>query len=67
MPEYNTIIGKFLNGVNRRKFKRIVDKYNGDFACKKLSCWEQFVAVFLGQITNCSSLRDIVEPVGWVV
>lgn len=61
MQEYNTIIGKLLNGVNRRLFKRIVDKYNGDFAVKKLSCWEQFVAVFLGQISNSKSLREIVD------
>lgn len=61
MQEYNTIIGKLLSGVNRKKFKRIVDKYNGDFAVKKLSCWEQFVSVFLGQITEASSLREIVD------
>ena len=55
----NNIIGKLLTPVNRRKFKRFVDKYNGDFASKKLSCWEQFVAILLGQIGNCSSLREI--------
>ncbi|OGI18389.1 MAG: hypothetical protein A2287_08070 [Candidatus Melainabacteria bacterium RIFOXYA12_FULL_32_12] len=55
----NNIIGKILTPVNRRKFKRFVDKYNGDFASKKLSCWEQFVAILLGQIGNCSSLREI--------
>jgi putative transposase len=61
LHDNNTIIGKLLSGINRRKFKGLVDKYNGDFACKKLNCWGQFVAVFLGQITNSSSLRDIVE------
>lgn len=61
MQEHSTIIGKILAPVNRKKFKRFVDKYNGDFAAKKLSCWEQFVAILLGQITNCSSLRDIVS------
>lgn len=55
----NNIIGKILTPVNRRKFKRFVDKYNGDFAAKKLSCWEQFVAILLGQIGNCLSLREI--------
>lgn len=55
----SNIIGKILTPVNRRKFKRFVDKYNGDFASKKLSCWEQFVAILLGQIGNCSSLREI--------
>ena len=61
MQEYNTIIGKLLAGVNRKKFKSIVNKYRGDFAVKKLSCWEQFVSVFLGQITQSTSLREIVD------
>ena len=61
MQEYNTIIGKLLTPVNRRKFKRIVDKYKGDFAVKKLSCWEQFVSVFLGQVTGADTLREIVD------
>lgn len=65
MQEYSTIIGKILAPVNRRKFKLFVDKYKGDFASKKLSCWEQFVAILLGQITNCSSLRDIVSLVNF--
>lgn len=59
MQEHTTIIGKILTPVKRSKFKRIVQKYKGDFAVKKLSCWEQFIAIFLGQITNCSSLREI--------
>ena len=61
MQEYNTIIGKLLSGINRKKFKRIVDKYKGDFAVKKLTCWEQFVLVFLGQITESVTLREIVD------
>jgi len=65
LQEYSTIIGKILAPVNRRKFKHFVDKYKGDFASKKLSCWEQFVAILLGQITNCSSLRDIVSFVNF--
>ena len=61
MQEYNTIIGKLLAGINRKKFKSIVNKYRGDFAVKKLNCWEQFVSVFLGQITQSTSLREIVD------
>jgi IS4 transposase len=61
LQEYNTIIGKLLSGINRKKFKRIVDKYKGDFAVKKLNCWEQFVSVFLGQITESETLREIVD------
>jgi len=52
LQEYNTIIGKLLSGINRKKFKRIVDKYKGDYSAKKLHCWEQFTAICLGQITK---------------
>ena len=61
MQKYNTIIGKLLAGINRKKFKSIVNKYHGDFAVKKLNCWEQFVSVFLGQISQSTSLREIVD------
>ena len=59
MQYQNTIIGKILTPINRRKFKALVNKYKGDFAAKKLSCWEQFIAILLGQLSNCSSLREI--------
>ena len=59
MQYQNNIIGKLLTPVNRRKFKRIVEKYKGDYAAKKLTCWEQFIAILLGQFGNCTSLREI--------
>ncbi len=63
MHYQNTIIGKILTPINRRKFKTFVNKYNGDFAAKKLHCWEQFIAILLGQLSNCSSLREIESTV----
>jgi len=63
MQYKNTIIGKILTPINRRKFKHFVDKYKGDFAAKKMRCWEQFVAILLGQLGNCSSLREIESTV----
>ena len=63
MQYQNTIIGKILTPINRRKFKHFVDKYKGDFAAKKMRCWEQFVAILLGQLGNCSSLREIESTV----
>jgi len=55
----NNIIGKLICPVNRQKFNRIVDKYKGNFAYKKLPTWDHFIALLLGQLTNCSSLRQI--------
>lgn len=63
MQKHNTIIGKILTPINRRKFKTIVNKYKGDFAAKRLRCWEQFIAILLGQLSNCSSLREIESTV----
>ena len=60
MQEYNTIIGNLFNSIDRRVFKKIVEKHNGEYYSKSFTCWEQFVCVFLGQILkNCQSLRDI--------
>ena len=59
MQYQNNIIGKILTPINRRKFKRIVEKYKGDYSAKKLTCWEQFIAILLGQLGNCTSLREI--------
>lgn len=58
MQYQNNIFGKLLTPVNRKKFKRIADKYKGDYAVKRLTCWEQFIANLLGQFNSCSSLRE---------
>ena len=65
MQEYNTIIGKLLSGINRKLFKRIVDKYGGDRYVKYFNCWTQFVCIFIGQIGNLKSIREIVDSVNF--
>ena len=51
MQEHCSIIGKLLSGINRKQFKRIVDKYDGDRYVKYFNCWSQFVCIFIGQIS----------------
>lgn len=65
MQEYNTIIGKLLSGINRKQFKRIVNKYHGDRYVKYFNCWSQFVCIFIGQIGNLKSIREIVDSVNF--
>ena len=65
MQEYNTIIGKLLSGINRKQFKRIVDKYNGDKYVKYFNCRTQFVFIFIGQIGNLKSIREIVDSINF--
>ena len=45
---------------DRSKFNRIVTKYNGDRYVKHLTCWNQFLAMMFGQLSNRESLRDLV-------
>jgi len=65
LQEHNTIIGKLLTGINRKKFKRIADKYNGDRYVKYFNCWSQLVCILIGQIGNLKSLREIVDSINF--
>ena len=50
-----------------RDFRRCVARYGGDRYTRKLSCWEQFLAMAFAQLTYRESLRDIeacLEAVG---
>ena len=65
MQEHCSIIGKLLSGINRKQFKRLTDKYNGDRYVKYFNCWSQFVCIFIGQIGNFTSIREIVDAVNF--
>ena len=65
MQEHCSIIGKLLSGINRKQFKRLVDKFNGDRYVKYFNCWSQFVCIFIGQIGNLKSIREIVDSVNF--
>lgn len=52
-----TQIASFLN---RSKFNRIVSKYDGDKYVKHFTCWNQLLAMMLGQLSNRDSLRDLI-------
>ena len=58
---YNGTItfNKIIAPINRRKFKKIVDKYGGDIGVKGFTCWHHFISILFGQIANCNSLRTI--------
>lgn len=65
MQEHCSIIGKLLSGINRKQFKRIVDKYGGDRYVKYFNCWTQFVCIFIGQIGELTSIREIVDTINF--
>lgn len=53
------VFAQVLSLVSRWKFDKCVERYNGDFRTRELSCWNQFVQLFFGQLTALNSLRDI--------
>jgi len=61
MSYHNTLFSKLLREIDRRDFKSIVSKYNGDKYAKELTCWDQFVLMMFGQISGCSSGRDAIS------
>ena len=53
------IFSQLLDFVNSYEFEKIVKKYNGNYRVRELNCWNQFIQLFFGQLTNLNSLRDI--------
>lgn len=46
--------------VDANEFRRCVTRYKGDFRVRQFTCWHQFLCMSFGQLTNRSSLRDVV-------
>lgn len=53
------IFAQLLEFVNKYEFEKIVKKYNGNYRVREFDCWNQFIQLFFGQLTNLNSLRDI--------
>ena len=49
-----------MSFLNEDKFRRIVDKYQENRYVKHLTCWNKFLAMMFGQLSNRESLRDLI-------
>ena len=61
MSHSNTIFHQLLKFLPHSCFQKTVDRYNGDYRRRKLSCWDQLLAMLFCQLCGRQSLRDIVE------
>jgi len=59
MSHNNSILNQILQIISRHDFEKSVKKYNGDFASKGFSCWEQFVSMLFAQLSGQTGLRGI--------
>lgn len=53
------VFSQILELVNKYEFEKIVKKYNGNYRVRELNCWNQFIQLLFGQLTNLNSIRDI--------
>ena len=53
------VFAQFSDFLDHNKFRRLVDKYNGDFHVKHFTCWHQLLALMFGQLSGRESLRDL--------
>ncbi|MBR5654963.1 MAG: IS4 family transposase [Prevotella sp.] len=54
------VFTQLIEFLNNDKFRRLVDKYDGNRYVKHLTCWNQLLALMFGQLSNRESLRDLI-------
>lgn len=59
MSQQQTVFSQILEFVSYDDFRICVRRYDGNKGVRRLSCWEQFLAMAFAQLTNRESLRAI--------
>lgn len=59
MNRGRTVFAQLVDYFPKRDFRRLVQKYNGDYGMRSFSCWDQFLCMVFAQLTYRESLRDI--------
>lgn len=58
---YNkTVFSQMLQLISRLEFQSLVNRHQGDFRVRHLSCWSQFIHLLFVQLSDTQSLRDAV-------
>ena len=59
MNRGTSVFSQIVSFIDYENFRRCVRSYDGDRGVRRLSCWEQFLAMSFAQFTRRESLRDI--------
>jgi Domain of unknown function (DUF4372)/Transposase DDE domain len=59
MNQGTSVFSQILSLIDYNDFRRYVRRYDGDRSVRRLTCWEQFLAMAFAQLTRRESLRDI--------
>ena len=60
MLHQNSVFHGLLKQLPWHRFEQIVEKYSADDLSRRLSTKRHFIALLFGQLSGCTSLRDIV-------
>lgn len=60
MNKEKYVFAQLISFLNQDKFRRIVDKYQGNRYVKHFTCWNQLLCLMFGQLSNRASLRDLI-------
>ena len=55
----NTVFSQLLQLISQYRFKKCVDKCEGDKYTKRFNCWQQLIVLLFAQARGLDSLRDI--------
>src|SRR5213078_3856965 len=64
MNQGRTVFSQLISFLPDREFRRCVERYQGDFRLRGLTCWDQYLAMAFAQLTYRESLRDIEACLG---
>ncbi|MBT8356835.1 MAG: IS4 family transposase [Desulfobacterales bacterium] len=54
-----TVFSQIMDLLPIKKFRRCVDRYNGNYRVRSFTCFDQFLCMAFAQLTYRESLRDI--------
>jgi hypothetical protein len=54
-----TVFSQIMDFLPMAKFRRCVDRYNGNYRVRSFTCFDQFLCMAFAQLTYRESLRDI--------
>lgn len=54
------VFAQLMDFINNYEFSKCVERYQGDYRIRDLSCWNQFLCMAFGQITHRESVTDII-------
>jgi len=60
MNDGKYVFAQIIQFIPEHVFSRIVETYNGNKHVRHFSCWNQFMCMIFGQLSNRESLRDTV-------